>query len=171
MPISIRRTFPAMLAVALCCCSGGPGPSDPLRKTGAFVLSTPVVGGAFEGYNILDDYPANAHSLYDVRLFGFARQDSVNIMANWYAGGILPANGRVAPDYPYPRGQTLDLRVSPSYPLYFFLRCKDNKHYCRLVLDSLALTRQYDTRRLDTVDVGSGYFSYTLNLDDYEREF
>jgi hypothetical protein len=166
-----RLWYPAMLTV-LCCWCNGTRPSDKFQESGAFVLKTPPVNDStYEGYNILDDFPANAHSLYDVRLLNFAYQDSVNIMANWYAGGILPGNGNLAPDFSYPQVQNIDLQIPRSYPLQFFLLCKDQRHYCRLLLDSIQVLDEYDVFTADSVKVCAGYFSYTLNRDEYERAF
>jgi hypothetical protein len=153
-------------------CANGTRPSDPWQKSGAFILRTPVVSDTtYEGYNILSQYPTNNRTFYDVRIFDYAYMDSLNIMANWDSGGIQPGTGDLAPDYAYPRIQRINYPEQQIYPLQFFLLCRDNQHYCLLYMDSIAITDEYSTITMKTEKVCNGYFSYTLNLEEHERQF
>jgi hypothetical protein len=172
MHTQVIVTLLALSSLLLIGCTGGNGPSGTFQEDGAFILKTPPVNDStFEGYTVLDDRPDYFGHEYDVRLYKYFYGDSVYIRSGLNGGGILPGTGNRAPDYPYETIYKVNFQWPLDFPLQFFLLCRDNLHYCKLMLDSIKFADEYDTDIPDTVNTCTGYFRYTLNLEEGERDF
>lgn len=152
---------------------------DKFQKNGAFRLEVPsdtmALGPRSDsaaGYSVLDDAYTNTDVMLDVRLLHFIYQadsSTVEIASSGVdQGGLVLATGAIAPNYTYPHSWLLRLQME-TYPLRFWLLCRDNTHYAQLTLDSMAIKKVAGTP--DSTFVCDGYFHYTQNLEEYDRQF
>ena len=163
-----NKYFFLLIIFSFClACSRSNNP-DKFQKAGAFVLKTSP--DSSQGYSVLDDAYTNTDAMLDVRLSDFNYQaDTVLIRASGPdRGGLILGTGNEAPDYAYALCWRLKIAVVTS-PLQFWLLCRDNAHYCKLMLDSLRVQKSFNGQ--DSIWVCSGYFQYVLNLEEKQREF
>ena len=146
---------------------------DTNQRTGVFKLAADNDSLAL--YDVLNDSIGDTCKLdigaavssvgpdYAVRVY------CVGGLKDTSCGGIRTGTGDTAPiagyrdsiEYTATYSAGAGCHLVPSLPSQIWLVCRDDAHFCKIILDSFFVLP----------DSFSGYFSYTLNLEPNDMEF